>query len=343
MAKICITGLTLLSLTMAAQANDTAVGGSGASPYPVEQPNIKMVAEKIIITGQDLNKENMRGAWDYDCSFVFKNTLNQPISLQMGFPFPINDKETMVAIPAGQHSKPGDALVYNFTARANNKLLPVKRQKITANIEKDLFYRDAYIWKFTFSPLETVAIKHNYETGATFDVMGFHFVSYVLKTGKLWQGGRIGRTEIEVIPNTPTRLCSEVNKDAQYTKPKPKGIKIIGKGKNRRYVWNLKNFAPTEDLSLCLQTGKNYIRYRVIYPLLQEDLSRLHAMTKEQLALIRNTIYAQYGRVFDTPKLQAYFKRQWWYEPNAHYSDNLLTPEDQKLLSVIKQLEAKKT
>lgn len=309
----------LSSLILAAHANDTAFGGSGASPYPIEQPNIKMVAEKIVISGQDLNKENKEGAWNYQCSFLFKNNLNCSISLQMGFPFPIWDEEMgNVAVPTGHQSKKGGALVYQFNVTARDKPIPIRRQKIAPNREKGLFYQDAYLWNLTFLPQETLTIKHQYKTGATFDVMGFNWVSYVLKTGNLWHGKRIGYTEIDVIPNTPTRLCSELNKKDQYVQPKPKGLKIIGQGKNRHYTWKLKNYSP------------------------QDDLSRLQALSAEKLSLLRHLIYAQYGREFENPKLKAYFKRQWWYEPNSAYSEQVLTPEDKKLLAVIKQLEAKK-
>ncbi|WP_131782932.1 YARHG domain-containing protein [Legionella gresilensis] len=345
MVKAFITRLTLLSLgtVITAQANDTAFGGTGASPYPIEQPNIKMAAEKIIITGHNLNKENRSGFWDYQCSFLFENNLNKPITIQMGFPFPVNNEEFgNISIPAGRQSKQGAALVYDFVATARNKPIAVRKQRITSNKEKGLEYQEAYIWNFSFLPKETVTLNHHYNTGVTFDVMGYHWVNYVLKTGKLWQGGRIGRTEIDIIPNTPTRLCSELNKNAHYTKPKPKGMKILGKGKDRHYVWNLKNFSPDDDLSVCLQTGRNYIRYRVVYPLLEENLTRLRTMNAEQLTLIKNTIYAQYGRQFENSKLQRYFNRQWWYEPNSGYSDKLLTVDDQKILAAIHQLELKK-
>ncbi|WP_419420857.1 YARHG domain-containing protein [Legionella sp. D16C41] len=345
MATRFIKELALFSLgaiVITAQANDTAFGGTGASPYPIEQPNIKMVAEKIVISGQNLNKTNLGGSWHYQCNYLFKNNLNQPITIQMGFPFPINNEFSNVAVPAGQQSRQGAALVYNFTVSARNKPLAVKRQKITPNKEKDLFYKDAFVWLLTFSPKEVVSINHQYDTGATFDVMGYNWVSYVLKTGKLWQSGKIDSTEIDIIPNTPTRLCSELSKNAHYTVPKPKGMKIVGSGKNRHYIWKLKNFSPNDDLSLCIQTGRNYIRYQVVYALLREDLTHLRKMTKAQLGLIRNTIYAQYGRQFQDSKLQHYFNKQWWYEANPTYSDNLLTVDDQRLLSAIKQIENEK-
>lgn len=332
-----------LSLITTLQANDTAFGGTGATPYPIEQPNIQMLSEKITISGRDLNNPTMNGSWFYQCDFLFKNNHHEPLTVQMGFPFPVDNEEFgNIAVPAGRQVKPGEALVYDFKVTAQGKSISTQRQKIAPNQEKGLFYKDAYLWKLTFSPAETVAIQHQYTTGATFDVMGFNQVSYVLKTGGLWQGGRIGQTQIEVIPNTPTRLCSELNKKINFGSPKPKGMKIIGQGKNRRYVWNLKKFSPKDDLSLCIQTGRNYIHYRVVYPLLQDDLARIHSMNKKQLALIRNTIYAQYGRQFETPQLQTYFNRQWWYEPNPAYTDRLLTAEDKKLIAVIKQEEDKK-
>lgn len=320
-------------------ANDTAVGGEGSLPIPISQPHIKMVSELIRINGKNLNESQMNGSWYYDCNFTFKNTLNKELTISMAFPFPINDGNSEIALPAGQQTKVGQALVYDFLVTVNNKLVPTHRGSIAPNQDKGLYYEDAYFWKTTFPPLATVQIHHDYTTGATYDVMGYHWVHYVLKTGALWQDNTIGHTRLEVIPNTPTRLCSELESKADYLNPTPSGMKVLGSGLNRKYVWDVYHFNPQADLSLCLFTGISYIRHKVIYPWLnsEDTLSKLAKLSDKELRLLRNTIYAQYGRQFQSFDLQQYFSKKWWYEPNPHYSDKMLNEDDKKLLALINQ------
>lgn len=54
------------------------------------------------------------------------------------------------------------------------------------------------------------------------------------------------------------------------------------------------------------------------------DESTLKYMSKRELKILRNSIYAQYGRSFVTPWLQAYFNSRSWYRRGG-FSDNLLT------------------
>lgn len=45
-------------------ADDTEFGGLGAAPMPIEQASVKMLAEKIVITGVNIN--NLQGYWQYN-------------------------------------------------------------------------------------------------------------------------------------------------------------------------------------------------------------------------------------------------------------------------------------
>lgn len=337
-------GSLLLACSLPVGANDTAFGGSGASPMPIDQRNIKMVAEEIIIRGQGLNQQDMGGSWHYNCDFTFKNALDKPLSVWMGFPFPVHYEEDNVTAPTGYPIKTGGALVYDFLVTIDNQPVETTAHKIKANEDKGLNYEDAYLWHMNFAPQQTINIHHSYLTGATFDVMGYHWVSYVLKTGALWQNGRIGRTVLKVIPNTPTRLCIELDPKADYLKPVPQGLVISGEGKTRQYHWDLTHFHPTKDLSVCLQTGKNYVRYQIVFPIInlrENSAINVQKMNVTQLRLLRNTIYAQYGRQFEATDLQSYFDKQWWYEPNPDYSDALLTVEDKQALKFIKQVKSR--
>jgi hypothetical protein len=235
--------------------------------------------------------------------------------------------------------KKGSPLVYHFSVTVDGVPIKVTKTKISPSVDKQLDYHDAYIWDIKMNPKQVIQVHHYFVTGITFNSVGQNWVSYVLKTGGLWHGGRIGSAKLEVLPNAKTRTCSELEKTPEeFLKAKPAGMRITSVDMNRTYLWELKNFAPKEDLSLCLMTGKNYVRYYIVYPLLQNDTRNINPaqMNAMQLRQLRNTVFAQYGRRFDDPELQKYFNQQWWYEPNDHYSDQLLTEDDKKVLAVIR-------
>lgn len=322
------------------QANDTSFGGSGSLPVPVKEHKVKMLDEKILLQGYKLNTTDFKGEWRVSCDFTFENTANESLAFRMGFPLPVIDEDSAYSIPAGHKGSSGDPLVHDFTVLVDGKSKTVNRQVIGANEAHGIYYKDAYLWDMTFSPRQRVKVRHDYVTGVTSDVMGFTTVSYVLQTGRLWQGGAIGHTHLEVVPNTPSRLCSEIDQSVgDYTGTTPPGMKIITEGRNRKYVWDLDNFTPQSDLNLCLQLGRRYIFYRVVIPIINKSME-LNNLTKEKLRLLRNSIFAQYGREFKDPALQQYFSEQWWYEPNADYNDTLLSKEDKEALALIAKEES---
>lgn len=327
-------------------ADDTAFGGSGSSPVPIEKNEIKMIDEVVRIIGHQIDKENMQGDWQISCDFTFQNMTDKPITLNVGFPFPIYEEEGNVTSPTGKNVKVGSPLIYDFKVTVDGKSIEAKQTKIAPNTEKGLSYTNAYIWPMSFAPQKILKVHHDYKTGVTFNVLGHSMVTYVLKTGGLWQGGSIDSATFEIIPNTPTRLCSELESNpAEHLVPKPPGVKIEGSGKVRKYVWTFKNFKPTQDLDVCLQTGEAYIRYQYIYPIINnfnEEQKKLETMSQQELRLLRNTIYAQYGRRFDSLDLQNYFNQQWWYQPNPNYSDTMLTKEDKQAITLIQKVEATK-
>jgi len=341
--------LSLLFLVVTSQsalANDTAVGGSGSSPMPITENNVKMKSEHIVISGRDINNKNMHGAWEITGDYVFENTTDKPLNFKMGFPLPILESEEMVAYPAGHPAKVGDPMVYDFTITINGQPTPVSQEQLMANDEKHLDYKQAYTWDVSFAPHEILNIHHHYLTGVTINVMGYTPVNYVFKTGGLWQEGLIGDAKIEIRPNTPTKLCHEVDKRYQeYAKTTPSAPTILANKNQRIYTWHFTRWHPTDDLDVCLITGRNFVHYNIVYPILQaspNEKTGYQKMSSHALQILRNTIYAQYGRTFSDPTLQSYFNKQWWYQPNTAYSDTDLSPEDKQALMFINELEIKK-
>jgi hypothetical protein len=64
-------------------------------------------------------------------------------------------------------------------------------------------------------------------------------------------------------------------------------------------------------------------------------------LTIEDLDLMRNEIYADYGLKFKTTKWQQYFSKQPWYKPSYDNVDHLLTETDKKNLEFILSIREK--
>jgi len=329
--------VVLLLCVMVANADDTAFGGSGALPFPIKQTGIKMVNEHIVLRGHGLNRKNFKGAWHVTCHFTFKNTQDKTLKFRMGFPLPVQDEIGEITTPYGYSANIGDPLVYDFLVWVDGKLVPTKRYKIAVRRDKEMYYKHAYIWNIVFAPMQTIKIRHKYITGVTVNAVGHTYALYVLKTGAMWQGGKIGHIKFEVIPNVPTRMCRELKtQETQYLEPILPGVKIIGSKANRKYVWNLKSFHPKKDFDFCLQTGQDYLRYQVVYKILHNKIA-LKKLSAAKRNLLKNMIFAQYGRSFKNPKLQTYFDKQWWYVRNPNYSNAMLSQDDKKAIAIIQR------
>ncbi len=63
--------------------------------------------------------------------------------------------------------------------------------------------------------------------------------------------------------------------------------------------------------------------------------SDIAGLPKPRLRLLRNTVYARYGRIFDSADLRAYFNRKSWYQPRADFKPTMLTEIDKANVETI--------
>jgi serine/threonine-protein kinase len=61
----------------------------------------------------------------------------------------------------------------------------------------------------------------------------------------------------------------------------------------------------------------------------------LSGLSSADLRLLRNTVYARHGRVFNTQELQSHFQNRAWYRPSNNYSDEQLTANDRANAALI--------
>ena len=64
----------------------------------------------------------------------------------------------------------------------------------------------------------------------------------------------------------------------------------------------------------------------------------LYNFSSDELAIIRNTLYARKGYKFKKKKYQNYFGAKSWYNPTTN-SQNILTKKEEKLANIIKRYE----
>ncbi len=69
------------------------------------------------------------------------------------------------------------------------------------------------------------------------------------------------------------------------------------------------------------------------------DLSSLSKLNKEELRIQRNTIFAKYGKQFESADLKSYFSKQPWYNINPDFKDEQMAEKDKRLVTVINYYE----
>lgn len=330
-------GLLALSMVSLAHANDSAFGGSGAHPYPIELSEVEMVRERVELKliGWD--------RWEVSCLFVFRNVKDEPVTVQMGFPFPEHEGDGDLAVPRGYKApKAGRPIAYGFRAWVRDKPVNPRLKRVDANRKLGLDFEWAYLWPVKLKPAEQLEVRNTFVLGVSSTVMSwFTDVSYLLRSGKVWHGGRIGRAQLQVSADQPFRLCSKRGLATRFAgmsfsraslidglgaaiRPQPGGMKVVREGKQTRLQWDLRRFKPEKDLQVCIVPASMHTEW-LSYELSQADLNKLSA---KQLRLVRNFYFARHGKRFKTPAIQRVFDGQWWYRPNPGFKRSMLDQSD---------------
>lgn len=67
--------------------------------------------------------------------------------------------------------------------------------------------------------------------------------------------------------------------------------------------------------------------------------SDVNYLSKYQLKIMRNEIFARHGYIFKTTDMKNYFSNQRWYDPRYSNVDNLLTSTEKHNIELIKRYE----
>ena len=69
------------------------------------------------------------------------------------------------------------------------------------------------------------------------------------------------------------------------------------------------------------------------------SVDQLSNLSRRDLRILRNTVYARHGRQFKSPLLQAYFDNMSWYKANPAFTEKQLTKVDITNIRLIKSVE----
>lgn len=72
-------------------------------------------------------------------------------------------------------------------------------------------------------------------------------------------------------------------------------------------------------------------------------IDELEKLTPFQLKVTRNEMFARHGFVFTDPEMVEYFSQQGWYQPDARFSESMLTVVERKNVELLTTLEQQVT
>ena len=68
-------------------------------------------------------------------------------------------------------------------------------------------------------------------------------------------------------------------------------------------------------------------------------VGQMDEMSRRDLRLLRNSIYARHGRPFKSPLLQQYFSEKAWYQLNDAFTEAMLTEVDKRNIKLVQSME----
>ena len=343
-----------LILTFSAFGNDGVYLTYGSVIYPTQETKITLVKEILSFTVRD------RVAY-VNIQFQFNNPENTNRKLLIGFQAPTAGGDVSDSLSNLNQ-------INDFTIIQCGQILPYKLK--AAECEdcelknpKDFHFTQmepgifVFLFDVTFKP-GLNQINHSYNFPASSNVVMDEFYNYILTTGSKWAGGKIEdlTVNIDMGQNKYFYVNDIFGQTANWS--------IIGTGKatndkfnyidndtcrfvrilNGKLQIEVSDFQPTKNIEFGIVNKYSFTVFPVYHEKYKEgkivgigSLDLDDEYTKEELRLMRNTIYAQYGYDFNSPDLKEYFGQFEWYipDPDLKMEDIILTKKEKEFIEKI--------
>lgn len=362
MKRTVITAIAVF-FTLSIFGNDGSYLSSGGVIYPTKESKISLEREILSFSVKDK-------ICRVDILFEFNNPENVDRKMLVGFQAPTpsggvsDDVANTNQISDFKIISKEQILPYTIkAAECENCELKDMRDFNFTNFDGGVF---VYLFEITFKP-GINKVNHSYSFPASGDVSIDQSYNYILKTGAKWAGGIIKNLTIqfELGKNKYFYVEDIFGKNANWS--------IIGSGKvidktfgyrdiykmvrilSGKLQIDVKDFKPTKNIDFGIISENSFnttkifgskmsdseekIMYAINYLKLFDDTD----YSQEELKILRNTIYAQYGYAFKSKDLQEYFSQFEWYmpDPNLTLKEIKLTKEEIKFIDEIVKQEKK--
>lgn len=334
-------------------ANDGRYLSNGSVIFPMQDNNIELTKEVLSFSCR--NKKSQ-----VHIQFTFDNKENIEKKILVGFQAP-NSYGDVDDFTLNNPS------IQNFTIQFEGNIIPYTVKMAEC---EDCPLKDAgsiklnqasmgifvYLFEITFKPGINI-INHSYEFQASERVDIKEVYNYILTTGAKWKNKKIKDLTVEI------DLGENINCFVQNSFGKNANWNIIGCGK----LLNKKIYEDSLEYNFVrILSGKLQIRVKDLEPTqnirfgilnysifidkfgFDENDSKVYkallfssiadeTYTKEELRLIRNSLYAKYGYVFKSKDLTDYFNKFECYipNPNLKMEEISLTKDEKKLINEI--------
>ncbi len=354
--KLAIT-VVLAILSFPLFGNDGVYLTRGGLIYPTKETKIALNKEILSFTVS-------AGICQVNIHFEFNNPENLERKLLIGF-----------QAPAATGDVPDEMnninQIFNFCILKDEQILPYKIKmaecedcelKEMNELRFSQFSLGVFVYLFdvTFKP-GINKINHSYSFPASSNVSIDQFYSYILTTGAKWANGKIKdlTVQVDMGANKYFYVSDIFGQKADWS--------IIGSGKvtGKRFDYGedtgrmvriisgklqigIKDFNPAHNIEFGIINEDSFISTPTDWKEIKIDniigLSRLTLegnYSKEELKLLRNTVYAQYGYAFKSKDLQDYFSQFEWYmpDPNLAMEHIVLTEKENKFIAEIVKKE----
>ncbi len=358
--KTAFTTFLILLISFTTFANDGVYLTSGGIIYPTKES--KIILEKEILSFTCINK-----VAQVNILFEFNNPENVERTLLIGFQAPtsagdVTDEEC------------NTVQISNFTILQNNQILPytlkaAECESCELKDPKEFHFNQSeqgvyvYLFEVTFKP-GINKINHSYQFPASSNVSINQIYNYILTTGAKWANSNIKDLTVQInMGENKYFYVDDIFGDKAVWS-------IIGSGKVTNQTFfngddfkpkmirvlagalqiSVKDFKPTQNIEFGIIDQLSFISPPTDYTNLENgkviglgDFSLLDKTdyTKQELKIMRNTIYAQYGYAFNSQELKDYFNQFAWYiaNPNINMEDIKLTEREKAFVTEILKKE----
>lgn len=350
--------ILILVISFSSFGNDGVYLTKGGVIYPVQETSVSLDKEILSFT----IKEHIAYV---AIRFEFNNPENIERKLLVGFQAPTAGGDVPDSLSNTNQ-------IQNFMIIQNGMILPYILKATECDtcelkdpknfnfsqIDQGLF---VYLFEITFKP-GINQIHHSYSFPASNNVSFDQFYKYILTTGSKWAGERIkdltvnidmGRNKYFYVHDTfgPTADWSIIGTgkvtDDKFDYVDADTSRMIRTLSGYLQI-SVKDFQPTKNIEFGIVSDHSFTVWPVYYEKIQDgdiisigDLTLKGDHTMEELRLLRNTIYAQYGYDFTDPVLKQYFSQFGWYmpDPNLRMEDIDMIEAEKEFLAKTLELE----